>query len=101
TNPLQVVFKFDVRSGKRAAPLWSFDPDTSVDTIYNYIRNRGVALIDNKAIVNTTDGRAIALNRDSGEVLWQKQVGVPVAEGFTSQPIAVKDKVLVGNSRGD
>lgn len=100
TNSLSVVRKLDVRSGKRAAPLWSFDPQVSTDVI-GRITNRGVALNGDKALFTTSDGRAIALKRETGEAVWEKVTIDNKAEGHSAQPITVKDLMLFGQSRGD
>src|ERR1043166_912532 len=102
--------KFDVRSGTEAVPLWRFDPK-----ITRSRTNRGIAMYGNKVFVPTNDMRMIALNRDSGEVLWEVNAAAPPdpatgtpspkTQGFTAAPLALKTKggkelVLQGESTG-
>jgi alcohol dehydrogenase (cytochrome c) len=104
------VTKFDVRSGEAAVPLWRYDPK-----IKQSRTNRGIAMYGNKILVTTNDMRVIALNRDSGEVIWEVDAKAPTdpatgtpspkTQGFTGAPVVVKTKggrelVLQGESTG-
>src|SRR6266568_8538046 len=103
------VMKFDVRSGTQAVPLWRYDPK-----ITRSRTSRGIAMYDNKVYVATYDARLIALNRDSGEVVWEVNAAAPTdpatgtpskVQGFSGAPLTVrtrtgKELVLVGESTG-
>jgi alcohol dehydrogenase (cytochrome c) len=104
------VTKFDVRSGDAAVPLWRYDPK-----IKQSRTNRGIAMYGNKILITTNDMRVIALNRDSGEVIWEVDAKAPTdpatgtpspkTQGFTGAPVVVKTKggrelVLQGESTG-
>ena len=104
------VMKFDVRSGTQAVPLWRHDPK-----IKQSRTQRGIAMYGNKVFIPTNDMRMIALNRDSGEVVWEVNAlaptdpttGTPSAktQGFTAAPLAIKTRggkeiVLQGESSG-
>jgi alcohol dehydrogenase (cytochrome c) len=104
------VTKFDVRSGEAAVPLWRYDPK-----IKQSRTNRGIAMYGNKILLTTNDMRVIALNRDSGEVIWEVDAKAPTdpatgtpspkTQGFTGAPVVVKTKggrelVLQGESTG-
>jgi len=104
------IMKFDVRSGTAAVPLWRYDPK-----IKQSRTNRGIAMYGNKILVSTNDMRLIALNRDSGEVIWEVSAAAPTdpatgtpsakTQGFTGAPIVIKTKsgrelVLQGESTG-
>src|SRR6266567_1947186 len=104
------VMKFDVRSGTQAVPLWRFDPK-----ITKARTSRGLAMYGNKIFATTYDARVIALNRDSGEVVWEVQGAAPTdpatgtpapkSQGFSAAPLTVKTRggkelVLVGESTG-
>ncbi|MCW5696453.1 MAG: PQQ-binding-like beta-propeller repeat protein [Bauldia sp.] len=103
TNTASQVFKFNVQSGTRAQLVWSHDPAADVDAANFRLvpTNRGVALNGDLAIANMPDGRVFALDRDSGETVWDLQVGIPIIENFSTQPLALRDMVLVGNTKGD
>ena len=103
------VMKFDVRSGSQAVPLWRYDPK-----ITRSRTSRGIAMYGNKVFVATYDARLIALNRDSGEVVWEVNAAAPTdpatgtpskVQGFSGAPLTVKTRggkelVLVGESTG-
>jgi alcohol dehydrogenase (cytochrome c) len=92
-----VVSKIDVRSGSAGKIIWKMDPkEESQD------RNRGVALWGNLVIsVTGFLGHVIATNRDTGQVVWDKDmVDQPDAE-LTAAPLALKDEILIGGSGGD
>jgi alcohol dehydrogenase (cytochrome c) len=95
-DPTGTVFKIDVH-GARARTVWTFDTATP---LAQQGASRGVALMGEAVIVNTRDGRVIALRRDTGDPIWEKKIGVP-HEGFTAPPTIVKDLVIVGQSFGD
>ena len=40
----------------------------------NLPRTRGIALWEDLVIANLPDGRVIAVNRDTGEIVWDKMV---------------------------
>ncbi len=61
------------------------------------IKNRGVALKDGKVIRGTQDGYLIALDADSGRLLWDVPVARPERfEAIGMTPIAFEDTVIVG-----
>jgi alcohol dehydrogenase (cytochrome c) len=103
------VMKFDVRSGAEAVPLWRYDPK-----ITRSRTSRGLAMYANKVFLLTYDARVIALDRDSGEVIWDVQGAAPTdpatgtpskVQGFSAAPLTVKTRagrelVLAGESTG-
>jgi alcohol dehydrogenase (cytochrome c) len=103
------VTKFDVRSGTQAVPLWRYDPK-----ITRARTSRGIAMYGNKLFVTTYDARVIALNRDSGELVWEVQAAAPTdpvtgtpskVQGFSAAPLTLKTRggkelVLAGESTG-
>jgi alcohol dehydrogenase (cytochrome c) len=56
-------------------------------------------------IANLPDGRVIAINRDSGEIVWDKKVAVAnefgSREKFFTAPITAEGKVIIANGAGD
>jgi alcohol dehydrogenase (cytochrome c) len=103
------VMKFDVRSGTEAVPLWRYDPK-----ITRSRTSRGLAMYANKVFLLTYDARVIALDRDSGAVIWEVQGAAPTdpatgtpskVQGFSAAPLTVKTRdgrelVLAGESTG-
>jgi alcohol dehydrogenase (cytochrome c) len=92
-----VVYKIDVRSGSAGTILWKMDPKEA-----NQDRNRGVALWGNLVIsVTGYDGRVIATDKESGEVVWDKNLLDQTDLELTAAPLALKDEILIGGSGGD
>ncbi len=102
------VLAIDVSAGDRGRILWTADAAMAPGVPP---RTRGLAFWSNAVIQNLRDGRVLALDRQSGELLWEEQVArvdhagdaglSPATEGFTAAPLAVEGKVLVGQSNGD
>ncbi len=97
------VYKIDVRSGDHGEFVWIADPGVKHEG--NIPRTRGIALWEDLVINNLPDGRVIAINRDSGEIVWDKQVAKPnefgTKERMNSAPITAEGKVIVANGAGD
>jgi alcohol dehydrogenase (cytochrome c) len=92
-----VVYKIDVRSGKSGDIVWKMDPgQEKID------RNRGVALWANLVIsVTSFDGRVIATDRDTGKVVWERNLRDQPDLTINAAPLALADSILVGASGGD
>jgi alcohol dehydrogenase (cytochrome c) len=64
--------------------------------------NRGFAALGNRLFMGTVDAHLIALDRDTGEVLWDVPLDdYKVGHAVTAAPLVVKDKVITGNAGGD
>jgi alcohol dehydrogenase (cytochrome c) len=97
TDVLGIVYKIDVRSGTSGQVLWKMDPGQQMPD-----RNRGVALWGNLVIsVAGYDGRVIATNKETGEVVWDKKIGDQPDLELTAAPLALKDAIVIGASGGD
>jgi alcohol dehydrogenase (cytochrome c) len=98
------VYKIDVRNPRQGLILWT--ADSGLDRTANASpRNRGLAVWGNTVVNNLLDGRLITVNRDTGEIVLDKQVAgrneFDIAEQFTAAPLVVDGKAIVGQSRGD
>src|SRR5581483_4669038 len=63
------------------------------------IVNRGAVFADGKIIYNLLDAHTVAVDAESGKEVWRTKVGdINVGETITGAPLAIKDKVIVGNS---
>lgn len=72
TGSYSRVFAVDARTGKK---LWQYDarlPD-DIRPCCDVI-NRGVALYGNLVFFGTLDAKLVALNKDTGKVVWSKKV---------------------------
>ena len=92
-----MVYKIDVRSGTSGPIVWKMDPgQEKVD------RNRGVALWGNLVIsVTSRDGRVIATDKETGKIVWDKNLNDKTDMTLNAAPLALKDSILVGASGGD
>src|SRR5215471_10139952 len=97
------VYKIDARSPDHGEFVWIADPGVKHEG--NVPRTRGIALWEDLVIANLPDGRVIAINRDSGEIVWDKKVTAVdefgSREKLYAAPLAVDGKVLIANGAGD
>jgi alcohol dehydrogenase (cytochrome c) len=103
TDGWGTVYKIDARDPNKGEFVWV--SDSGVRHEGNVPRTRGIALWEDKVLANLPDGRVIAINRDSGEIVWDKKVAVAnefgSKEKFFTAPLVVEGKVIVANGAGD
>ena len=103
TDGWGTVYKIDARNGDHGEFVWIADPGVKHEG--NTPRTRGIALWEDKVIANLPDGRVIAIDRDSGEIVWDKQVAKAnefgSKERFYTAPIAADGKIIIANGAGD
>ena len=98
-----VVFAVDARTGKER---WRWDPEVNQTAVRPKICcgvvNRGIALYDGKIFAPAIDGRLLALDADTGKVVWEARVAYPQDHHtITMAPRIAKGKVIIGVSGGD
>jgi alcohol dehydrogenase (cytochrome c) len=92
-----VVTKIDVRSGTAGKIIWKMDPKLEKQD-----RNRGVGLWGNYVIsVTGYAGHVIATDKETGQVVWDKNLTDQDDLELTAAPLALKDVILVGGSGAD
>lgn len=101
-----IVYALDLASSAPGVtPKWTFRPEVqpaAQGVACCDVVNRGVAFADGKVVFNTLDGQTIALNANSGRMVWRAVLGdISRGETITMAPLIVKNKVLVGNSGGE
>jgi alcohol dehydrogenase (cytochrome c) len=97
TDVWGVVYKIDVRSGTHGRILWKVDPGQQKPD-----RNRGVALWGNLVVsVAGLDGRVIATDKESGQIVWDKNMLDQDGLEITAAPLALQEAIIVGASGGD
>ena len=97
TDAWGVVYKIDVRSGRRGDIVWKMNPKQE-----KIERNRGVALWGDLVIsVTGRDGRVIATDKETGRVVWDKNLLDQPDVNLNAAPLALKDEIVVGASGGD
>jgi alcohol dehydrogenase (cytochrome c) len=100
------VYAIDVSSGKKGVFKWRFDPQTNKawagDVACCGVNNRGVALWKDKVISVSLDGRLFAINKATGEKVWERKVANPdLGETLTLAPLIVRDVAIVGAAGGE
>ncbi len=84
---------------------WKYEPKQDPDVIPVMCCdtvNRGVAYADGKIFLHQADTKVVALDANTGEVLWEVANGDPSkGETNTATVMPVKDKVIVGISGGE
>lgn len=118
TLPWSVVVALDARTG---AEKWRWDPKIShvnfapgsmgkpdADKVRTGPSvccgpaNRGAALYDGKVYVGTLDSRLVALDKDTGKIVWQVQTIDKNADySITGAPRIANGKVIIGNAGGE
>jgi alcohol dehydrogenase (cytochrome c) len=103
-----MFYKLDVSSGTGATLVWNADSTMAKDVTGN---TRGLALIDNMVVKCLRDGRTVAVDRDSGEFVWDVQslgiehpegAGINVeSEACTGGTVAMGGHILISNGLGD
>jgi alcohol dehydrogenase (cytochrome c) len=97
------VYKIDARNPDYAKFVWVADPGVTHEG--NAPRTRGIALWENMVLVNTPDGRVIAINRDNGEIVWDKKITTKTEFGnqerFLTAPLVADGRVIIQNGAGD
>jgi glucose dehydrogenase len=91
---------------REGAPLkWKFEPNpspASQGVACCDVVNRGAAYADGTVFFNTLDGKAVAVDAQTGAAKWITQLGdINKGETITMAPLVVRGKVLVGNSGGE
>ena len=103
TDGWGTVYKIDARSGDRGQFVWV--ADLGVQHEGNAPRTRGIALWEDRVLANLPDGRVVALNRDNGEIVWDRKVLTKNEFGgqerFFTAPLVADGKVLIHNGAGD
>jgi alcohol dehydrogenase (cytochrome c) len=103
TDGWGTIYKIDARNPNKGEFVWICDPGVRHEG--NVSRSRGIALWDDRVIANLPDGRVIAIDRDSGEIVWDKKVAVANEFGgkekFFAAPLVAEGRVIVANGAGD
>jgi alcohol dehydrogenase (cytochrome c) len=94
------IFAVDMKTGTK---LWKYEhrlPDGIMPCCD--VVNRGAALFGNLVIFGTLDAQLVALDQDTGKVVWKEKVG-DYAAGYsmTAAPLIAKGLLLTGVSGGE
>ena len=94
------IFALDAATGKK---LWKYEhrlPDGIMPCCD--VVNRGAALFDNLVIFATLDAQLVALDQNTGDVVWKEKID-DYAAGYsaTAAPIIANGLLLTGVSGGE
>lgn len=97
------LYALDLKNN--GATKWRYDPapdSSSQGVACCDVVNRGAVYSNGKVFINTLDGNTCAVDAATGKELWKTKLGdINKGETITMAPLAVKDKVYVGNSGGE
>ena len=100
TGSYSRLYAIDVKTG---AELWQYDhrlPDGILPCCD--VVNRGAALYDNLVIFGTLDARLVALDQDTGKVVWREKIDdFKAGYSYTAAPLIVNGLVVTGVSGGE
>jgi quinohemoprotein ethanol dehydrogenase len=103
---LSVIHALDARTGKL---LWQYDPKVAEAPEAQWRMRagwgiRGIAYRDGKIFTATREGRLIAVDARTGQLVWSVQtLDEPVSHGayIAGPPLVAGDKVVIGFGGGD
>ena len=100
TGSYSRIYALDAATGQK---LWKYEhrlPDGIMPCCD--VINRGAALYDNLVIFATLDAQLVALNQDTGEVVWKEKID-NYADGYSASaaPIIAQGLLLTGVSGGE
>ena len=100
TGSYSRIYALDAATGQK---LWKYEhrlPDGIMPCCD--VINRGAALYDNLVIFMTLDAQIVALNQDTGEVVWKEKID-NYADGYSASaaPIIAQGLLLTGVSGGE
>lgn len=94
------IFALDSKTGKK---LWKYEhrlPEGIMPCCD--VVNRGAALYDNLVIFGTLDAQLVALNQDTGKVVWREKIDdYQAGYSYTAAPLVVDGVLITGNSGGE
>ncbi len=94
TTPYNHIYALDARTGER---LWRYKHKLGT-TIYCCGPNsKGAAIGDNLVIMATLDAMLVALDKNTGKLVWETTIA-DSEQGYseTGAPIVFQDKVIIG-----
>src|SRR3989440_7572621 len=91
--------------GRTGRPIWNYrrrlPPNISSWVCCGPV-NRGFGILGDRLYMGTLDAHLVALDRKTGDVIWDVAVGDPKnANAITAAPLVLKNKVIVGVAGGD
>jgi alcohol dehydrogenase (cytochrome c) len=101
TGANNFAWALDARTGR---PFWQYRRELPNDLTYGASApvNRGFGMLGDRLFMVTLDAHLLALDRRSGEVLWDVELAdYRLGYAATLAPLVVENKVIVGISGGE
>ena len=102
-----VMYGVDLSDPHNPRIAWITDPAMDREAGETLI-NRNGAVFGDRYYANLTDGRVVAVDINTGELVIDEQIArtepnweYDAGEGFTAPPLPVENMILVGQSKGD
>lgn len=100
TGSYSRIYAIDLATGQE---IWQYDarlPEGILPCCD--VVNRGAAIYGDNIYFGTLDARLVALDRETGDVVWRKKMeDYRAGYSYTAAPLVVDGKVIVGNSGGE
>ena len=94
------IFAMDAKTGKK---LWKYEhrlPEGIMPCCD--VINRGAALFDNLVIFGTLDAQLVALDQNTGKVVWREKIDdYSAGYSYTAAPLIAEGLLLTGVSGGE
>jgi alcohol dehydrogenase (cytochrome c) len=94
------IFALDSKTGKK---LWKYEhrlPEGIMPCCD--VVNRGAALYDNLVIFGTLDAQLVALDQDTGKVVWREKIDdYSAGYSYTAAPLIAEGLLMTGVSGGE
>ncbi|KZY02673.1 MULTISPECIES: PQQ-dependent methanol/ethanol family dehydrogenase [unclassified Sulfitobacter] len=100
TGSYSRLYAIDAKTGEE---LWQYDarlPEGILPCCD--VVNRGAAIFGDNVYFGTLDARIVALNKDTGDVVWNKKIAdYKAGYSYTAAPLIVDGLIITGNSGGE
>jgi alcohol dehydrogenase (cytochrome c) len=100
TGSYSRIFALDSKTGKK---LWKYEhrlPEGIMPCCD--VINRGAALYDNLVIFGTLDAQLVALDQDTGRVVWRERIDdYSAGYSYTAAPLIAEGLLMTGVSGGE
>jgi PQQ-dependent dehydrogenase (methanol/ethanol family) len=99
TSPYNHLFAVDAATGRQ---LWHYEHKLATTVFCCGPNSRGVAVHGDLVIMPTLDAMLVAVNKKTGELVWETEVADPeMGYSLTQAPTVYQDKLLIGISGGE
>src|SRR6056297_3466397 len=100
TGSYSRIYAIDLETGRE---IWQYDarlPEGILPCCD--VVNRGAAIYGDKVYFGTLDARIVALDKDTGDVVWRDKIAdYKAGYSYTAAPLIVDGMIITGNSGGE